>query len=63
MQKYIVGYCYRCKEDTKHRVIDCKDSVGWKIFETMVTMGFAFAMPHEYQCECVRCGKISTLRK
>lgn len=63
MKKYMIGYCYRCRRDTRHEVIECKDSVGWRVFETVVTAGFALAMPHDYQCECTRCGTISTLSK
>ena len=63
MQKYMVGYCSRCGEKTKHKVIECTDSVGYRIFETLVTVGFALLTSHKYHCECVKCGKINTLSK
>lgn len=63
MKRHMVGYCYRCGKDTKHEVIECEDSVSWRVFETVVTACFALALPHSYQCECLRCGEINTLSK
>ena len=63
MTRYMVGYCDRCGEATKHRMIECKDSVGWRVFETIVTVGFALVLPREYYCECERCGQINTINK
>lgn len=63
MQRYMVGYCFECGEKTKHKVIECEDSVGWRVFETVITVGLSLVMPHNYQCECTKCGKINTLSK
>ena len=40
MAKYIVGYCSECGKETKHRKLECEDSVPWRIFETVVTAGW-----------------------
>ncbi len=63
MQKYMAGYCWTCCEDTKQEVIEAVDSAGWRVFETVFTLGLALATPHDYKCECTKCGRINTLRK
>lgn len=63
MAKKMVGYCWNCGCETKHEVLEAEDSVPWRVFETVVTMGFALLTPHDYKCECTRCGKINTLTK
>lgn len=63
MKKHMVGYCFICGKETKHEVIECKDSAGWRIFETVITAGLSLALPHQYKCECLRCGEINTLSK
>ena len=63
MNKYMVGYCCKCREKTKHKVIECEESIRFRVFETIITMGWAIAMPHDYHCECTKCGKINTLTK
>lgn len=63
MAKKMVGYCGNCGCETKHEVLEAEDSVPWRVFETIVTMGLALLTPHDYKCECTRCGKINTLTK
>lgn len=40
MAKYMTGYCWHCAKMTKHQVIECEDSVPYRIFETVFTLGF-----------------------
>ena len=61
--RHMVGYCPECGKKTKHRVIECQDSLPYRVFETVFTLGFAAALPHDYECECTRCGTINTLTK
>lgn len=63
MPKYIVGYCANCHKETKHLKLYCEDSVPWRIFETVITLGWGLLLDHEYECECTKCGEINTLRK
>ena len=63
MSKYIVGYCYRCRKKTKHKIIECEDSMACRVFEAVVTVGFSLLFDREYECECTRCGEINTLEK
>ena len=63
MPKYMAGYCWECCKNTKQQVVEAEDSVGWRIFETVFTLGFALATPHDYKCECTKCGRINTIRK
>lgn len=63
MKKYMVGYCWDCCEHTKQKVFECHDSVPYRIFETVFTLGFGAILPHDYECECTKCGKINTIRK
>lgn len=63
MSKYMAGYCWGCARDTKQKVIEAVDSAGWRAFETIFTLGLAIALPHDYKCECAKCGHINTLRK
>ena len=63
MPKYMAGYCWDCNKDTKQKVVEAVDSVGWRVFETVFTFGMAAALPHDYKCECTRCGHINTLRR
>ena len=63
MAKYMTGYCWDCAKTTKHQVIECEDSVPYRIFETVFTLGFGAALEHGYKCECTRCGEINTLYK
>lgn len=41
MAKEIVGYCQTCGRKTRHRVVECHDSVPERIFETIITMGWS----------------------
>lgn len=61
MSKYLVGYCHECGKRTKQEVIKCEDSVGWRIFEGIFTLGGSEALGHNYQCECTKCGEINTI--
>ena len=61
MSKYLVGYCPRCGKQTKHEVIKCEDSVGYRIFTGILTLGASEALGHNYKCECTRFGKINTV--
>ena len=61
--KYTVGYCDECGENTRQRVIECKDSVAERIFETVVTLGWSLLYSRDYSCECSRCGNINTISK
>lgn len=61
MSKYLAGYCSKCGEKTKQEVIKCNDSVGYRIFTGIFTLGASEALGHNYTCECTRCGKINTI--
>ena len=61
MRKNKVGHCWNCGENTIHRVIECKDSVTWRIFEIVATCGVGTLFEHDYKCQCTKCGKINTL--
>ena len=61
MKKQVVAKCSRCGEKTKHTVLVCNDSMATRIFETVITMGFAALEKREYECECQKCGKIRTV--
>ena len=63
MAKYMVGYCWSCARRTKQRKIASKDSVQFRIFETIVTCGFGLLLDHDYECECAVCGEINTITK
>ena len=63
MNKYMFGYCWDCCEHTKQEVLGCHDSVPYRIFEAVFTLGFGAMLPHDYECECTKCGKINTIRK
>ena len=63
MTKYLVGYCSTCLKETKHEVINCRDSVWWKIFENIFTFGFIAALGYDYNCECTRCRTINVIHK
>lgn len=64
MKRYMVGYYPECGKKTKHEILECKDSIPWRILETVMTAGWALlALDHEYYCECSKCGQINTLRK
>lgn len=63
MAKYMVGYCRNCGKETKHCKIEGKDSVPYRIFETVVTLGWGLLLDHDYKCECAICGEINTLTK
>ena len=63
MKKYMVGYCPECGKKTKHEILESKDSIPWRIFEIVMTAGWALAFDHEYYCECSKCGQINTLRR
>lgn len=62
-KKYVIGYCFKCAENTKHEVIECHNSTAYRAFETIATFGFGLLLPHNYECECTRCGKINTIEK
>lgn len=61
--KYMVGYCWDCCEKTKQQVIECNDSTAYRVFETVFTLGWGLMLPHDFQCECIKCGRINTIRK
>ena len=61
MSKTLVGYCFNCGKDTKHKVIQCEESLGWRIYENILTFGLIAAMGYDYKCECTRCGEINTI--
>lgn len=63
MKKYMAGYCWGCGNNTRQEVVEAKDSVGWRVFESVFTLGMAAALPHDYKCECTKCGHINTLQK
>lgn len=63
MSKYLVGYCSECGEYTKHEKIECTDSTAFRVFETVVTLGWSLLSSRDYKCECTKCGKIRTIRK
>lgn len=63
-KKIIVGYCPECGQLTKHEVIQCEERLGWRIFESIVSMGLIPALDgYRYDCECLKCGEINKLRK
>ena len=64
MAKIIVGYCDKCGCKTKHTVIHCHESLGWRIFENLCTFGtIGAAFGYDYECECLKCGEINTIHK
>ena len=63
MKKYVVHFCFDCGEETKHEVLECKDKVPYRIFETVFTFGFGAMLPHYYKCECQNCGRINTVHR
>lgn len=62
MKRQTVGYCSKCGEKTKHTVLECHDNMATRVFETMITLGFAALDKRDYECECQKCGKIHTLK-
>jgi hypothetical protein len=62
MKQSTVGYCWKCRKNTEHKVIECQDSVRQKVFETIFTHGFSLLFPRNYSCKCAECGNIQTLR-
>lgn len=60
-KKNTVGFCYKCGKYTKHRVIKCEDTVAWRAFEIVCTLGFGTLLEHNYYCECNKCGEINEL--
>jgi hypothetical protein len=63
MAKIMVGYCPKCGKRTKHRKIECTESLAWRTFETVVTLGWGLLFDRDYECECSECGSINTLTK
>lgn len=64
MAKYKVGYCQECGRETKHIILECEESLGWRIFENFFTFGLiAASFGYDYKCECIKCGQINTLHK
>lgn len=63
MGKYLIGYCSECRKETKHIKLECEDSVPWRIFETVTTLGWGLLFDRAYKCECTKCGEINTIRK
>lgn len=63
MAKQIVGYCPECGEETKHTKLECTESLPWRVFEVVTTMGFGLLFDRTYKCECSRCGKINEITK
>ena len=63
MGKYLIDYCPECGKRTKYLKLECQDSVPWRVFETVVTLGWGLLLDHEYECECAVCGTINTIRK
>ena len=64
MKKIVVGYCDRCNKETKHNVIECKDSVGERVLENILTLGLIGLIDgRQYKCECTRCGEINDIYK
>lgn len=63
MSRYLVGYCSNCTKTTKQEVVQCHDSVPYRIFETIFTLGFGLMFWHDYECECTKCGHINTIRR
>ncbi len=63
MAKYLVGYCSECGKETKQQKLECEDTLVWRAFETVVTLGWGLLLDHEYKCECSVCGEINTIRR
>lgn len=63
MSKTIVGFCPHCYKTTQHKVIECSDTVPWRTFEAIVTLGFNLLFDRDYHCECTKCGNINTIRR
>ena len=61
MKKSTVGYCWRCAKYTEQKVIECHDSTAFKIFDTIITLGFSALFPRDYNCKCTECGEINIL--
>ena len=57
-----VGYCWNCGERTEQRVIQCKDNAFYRAFEAVFTLGIGLALEHDYECRCIKCGKINTIK-
>lgn len=62
MGRQAVGFCKRCGEKTRHTVLECHDNMATRVFETMITLGFATLDKRKYECECQKCGRIHTLK-
>lgn len=52
MNKEIAAYCRCCHKITKHKVINCEETLGWRIFETIISAGLLTAFKYDYDCEC-----------
>ncbi len=63
MAKYMTGYCWECCKTTKQKVIDCDDSIAYRVFGAVFTLGFSEMLPHDYNCECTKCGHINSIRR
>lgn len=63
MSKWVVDYCWTCARRTKQEVIQCKDSVPFRIFENICTLGLASLMERKYDCQCTKCGNVNTVYK
>ena len=64
MGKVLVSYCSQCGKKTKHEVIQCKEKLGWRIFEGVLSLGLIPMMDgYDYYCECSKCGHIKTIRR
>lgn len=62
-EKYLVAYCSNCREKTKHKKICCNESPLERTWFAFVTLGMSEVIGHNYQCECVNCGKIRTIER
>lgn len=62
-EKYLIAYCSGCGEKTKHRKICCDVSPLEKVLFAVATLGMSEVMGHDYQCECVNCGRIRTIER
>lgn len=64
MTKHKVGYCQKCRRETKHIILECEEHIGWRILDNILTFGaIAAFFGYDYKCECTKCGTINTLHK
>ena len=63
MGKIVAEYCWDCGRYTKQEIIQCNENVAMRLFFGIFTLGYSEMLPKEYECECLNCGLINTVRR